>query len=558
MPIKTIVFILLKIYKRKSMERPTKEILKLVPLFSKFDDESLTKLESFIEEKHYEAGETLFRENSFGDTFYIIKKGAVEIYKEGIDGKDKVVLAKRRTGDFFGEMALIENNPRFATAKIVAKTQLLELSKAAFISLLYELPIVAFEIMGVLASRLRESDMQMIKDLKEKNASLEKMSRELEESNRRLIRAKRFLERIISVSPDTIVVTDPSGKIFIFNNAACDIYGYHFDEVYQKNISMLRSPNCPDEALEEIKNSLENSESFSGEIVDIRKNGDEFINDLTICNITGLNGKVVGILFLGKDITEAKELERQAQSLDRMATRGQMAAEVAHELNNYISVLGGNLELLPMVFDSGNPEDIEKKFTAMRTSIERMTMFTTGLMSFAKPKTDFCDVELNKFLDGELAFLRPQKRFRSISITTEWDENVGIISADPGGLQQILYNLLNNAADAINNSGSKDGVIIVKTKLIEGETENVEIIISDNGPGMSEEVREMAFRQSFTTKNTGHGYGLITIKSIAKLHNGKVSLESTPGEGTQFTINLPVKQDVALHNTSTKIPVMDQ
>ncbi|MCP4631878.1 MAG: cyclic nucleotide-binding domain-containing protein [candidate division Zixibacteria bacterium] len=540
------------------MDRPTKEILKLVPLFSKFDDESLTKLESFIEEKHYKAGETLFRENSFGDTFYIIKKGAVEIFKENPDGQDKVVLAKRRTGDFFGEMALIENNPRFATAKIVAETQLLELSKAAFISLLYELPIVAFEIMGVLAARLRESDMQMIKDLKEKNASLENMSRELEESNRRLVRAKRFLERIISVSPDTIVVTDQSGKIFIFNNAACDFYGYHFDEVYQNNISMLRSHNCPEKTLEAIKNSLEKGEAFSGEIVDIRKNGDEFINLVTICNITGVNGKIVGILFLGKDITEAKELERQTQSLDRMATRGQMAAEVAHELNNYISVVGGNLELLPMVLENGSTEDIEKKFTAMRTSIDRMTMFTTGLMSFAKPKTDFCEIEMNKFLDGELAFLRPQKRFRSIDITTEWDDNVGIVSADPGGLQQMLYNLLNNAADSLNNADIRDGTIGVKTKLIEGKTDFVEIIISDDGPGMSDEVKEMAFKQGFTTKNTGHGYGLITIKSIAKIHNGKVSVESKLGEGTRFTITLPVEQEVSLQNSSMNIPVMNQ
>ncbi|MBD3170348.1 MAG: cyclic nucleotide-binding domain-containing protein [candidate division Zixibacteria bacterium] len=523
------------------MERPTKEILKLVPLFSKFDDESLTKLESFIEEKHYKSGEILFHENSYGDTFYIIKKGAVEIYKEGENGEEKVILAMRRSGDFFGEMALIQNDPRFATARIATDTQMLELSKPAFISLLYELPIVAFEIMGVLASRLREADTQMIKDLKEKNESLEKLSADLEESNRRLNRTKKFLERIISVSPYTVVVTDKKGKVFIFNQAAREVYGYHIDEVMEKNLSVLRSPNCPMETIQEMKEKLENNDTFSGELIDMRKNGDEFIHYVTACNIDGPGGKVLGILFLGTDITESKELERQAQSLDRMAARGQMAAEVAHELNNYISVLSGNLELLPIIMGDSFKGDVEAKVEVMRKSVERMTMFTSGLMSFNKPRYDFTQLEINKFLEGELAFLRPQKRFRKIQINSSFDERVGSIEADPGGLQQILFNLINNAADALNNEGRSDGVITIKTEPAEDE-EFIIMSVADNGPGMSEDDVAKAFRQSFTTKSSGHGFGLTTIKSIAKAHGGNAKVESESGKGTTFYIKLPFKQ----------------
>ncbi len=523
------------------MDRPTKEVLKLVPLFSKFDDESLEKLESFIEEKTYRDGDILFRENSFGDTFYIIKKGCVEIIKEDDEGREKVTLAMRRSGDFFGEMALLENSPRFATARVSTESHILELSKAAFISLLYEVPIVAFEIMGVLASRLRQSDIQAIKDLKEKNVSLEKISKELEDSNRRLNRTKKFLERIISVSPDIVVVTDKNGVIYIFNQVARDIYGYSYDEIRGKNMDALISPNCPTETKVSIDNHLKKNETYHGEVLGVRKNGDEFIQELTACNIIGANDKLIGILYLSRDITESKELERQAQTLDRMAARGQMAGEVAHELNNYISVLSGNLELMTFDLEDVKNEALEKKMNAMRTAIERMTMFTNGLMSFAQPQYEFTDVELNKFLEAELAFLRPQKRFRRIQITSDFDERIETIDADPAGLQQILYNLLNNAADALNNANRNDGKIDVITRLLDQEN-CIEFCVSDNGPGMSPDEKERAFKQSFTTKSSGHGFGLITINNVTKVHKGTVKVESEKGVGTEFIIKLPISR----------------
>jgi len=267
----------------------------------------------------------------------------------------------------------------------------------------------------------------------------------------------------------------------------------------------------------------------------------------------GVNGMVLGVLYLGEDITESKEVQRQGQALDRMAARGQVAAEVAHELNNYISILSGNLELLPIVLEGGDKERIEKKLDAMRNSVKRMTVFTNGLMNFAAPKYDFCEVELNNFLEGELAFLRPQKRFRNIKIVSECDDRIGMIAADPGGLQQILYNLVNNAADAFNNARRKDGVISVKTEL--RDDESISIIVSDNGPGMPGEELEKAFKRSFTTKTSGHGYGLPTIKSIALAHNGRVAVESEPGKGTKFSIILPVKQQFKSVASETKIPV---
>ncbi|GEM_PF-633004 len=523
------------------MDRFTKDILRLVPLFSKFDDESLEKLESFIVEKHYSKGDILFRENSYGNTFYIIKNGSVEIYKEDSKGKKEIILAMRRSGDFFGEMALLENSPRFATARIAADSQILELSKAAFISLLYEMPIAALEIMNVLAARLRQSDTQAIKELREKNISLERMQRELKKSNQRLARTTNFLKRIISVSPDIVLVTDRNEKIYIFNQAARNIYGYTYEEIRGKDISILHSPNCPTESLIDMKYKLKNNETFRGELLDINKDGEEFINYVTVSNIIGGRDNLLGTIYLGKDITEARELERQAQALDRMATRGQMASEVAHELNNYISVIGGNLELLMMDKHIRKNENIVKRINSMSKSVKRMTVFTEGLMSHTGPEYEFAELELNKFLEGELAFLRPQKRFRNIEIITDFDENIDTIVTYAGGLQQILYNLANNAADAINNENIKNGVITVETKFDE-ELDSVKIKVKDNGPGLTLEQRKNIFRQNFTTKTKGHGFGLMTVKNIVKELKGSISYRSELGKGTEFEVTLPIDQ----------------
>jgi len=290
--------------------------------------------------------------------------------------------------------------------------------------------------------------------------------------------------------------------------------------------------------------SLGRNVTVTGEILDLRKNGDEFINYVTACNIVGASEKLLGVLYLGKDITESKELERQAQSLDRMAARGQMAAEVAHEMNNYISILSGNLELLGMDIEAGKIEGIDKKLKVMTNAVSRMTVFAQGLMSHAQPKYEFCEVDLNRFLEAELAFLRPQKRYRQIQIVTNFDERLESIYADPAGLQQMLYNLINNAADAINNAEIKNGMIEVKTVLLEDD-ESLVIEIGDNGPGMTAEAQEGAFRQSFTTKTSGHGFGLLTIKSIVKIHGGKVAVVSQPGQGARFVITLPMTKKVA-------------
>jgi PAS domain S-box-containing protein len=516
------------------MDRPTREVLKLVPLFSKFNDETLSRLIHHVKEVHYKKGDILFRENSIGDTFYIIKRGSVQIYREGKEGKEPMKLALRRSGDFFGEMALIENSPRFATAEVAADSQILELSKQAFSLLLSEVPTVAFDMMSVMAARLRESDLQAIRELKAKNVSLENLSRQLEES-------KNYLQRIITVSPDIAVVTDGEGRITIFNHAAQLIYGYPDEEVVGKEVSMLHSPNCPEEALRELKSSLESNTTYSGELIDIRRDGEEFINQVTACNIMGQNENLLGILYLGKDITEAKELHRQAQKLDQMATRGQMAAEVAHELNNYISVLSGNLELIAFDIEGQRIDAIGKKIDTMSQAVDRMMVFTRGLMSYAQPEYKFRKLALNQFLEGELAFLRPQKRFRCIKISTELDPGIKTIPADPAGLQQILYNLLNNAADAISNARIKDGAILIKTSLAkEGDREYVVMRVIDNGPGMSPEQREKAFKHGFTTKAGGHGFGLMTIKNIAKIHEAEVTVESEPGQGAEFIITLPL------------------
>lgn len=526
------------------------ELLASIPIFARFSGQQLNNISRLMEKRRYPADHLLFEEGSSGDTFYVIISGEVEIQKESAEGGDKVTLAVRGSGDFFGEMALIQNAPRFASAKTVQECQMLELPKQRFLSLLGSNPVLANQIMGALSYRLRESDLHLIEDLKRKNRELReaydlqmRLASELQKSNQQLQEAKEFLDRIISATPNAIIVTDPKGEIVTFNETATRFFGYPLEEVKGKNAIVLFAETAHSSLQESIDRALRQNLLVREEITAQRRDGSYFLTQLTATGLRDEGGLTIGALAIIDDITEEKNLERQALELEQMASRGEMAAEVAHELNNYISILGGNLELLPYAMAKGESLKIKEKLGAMREAIDKMTLFTENLMSLSQQKVNFVPCNLSLFLDNELAFIKPQARFRQIHFRTSWDPNLPAIQADPNRLQQLFYNLFNNAADALSEVESRKREISVSTRFLPQQG-MVEIEVTDTGAGIKREHLDHLFEKRFTTKPKGHGFGLLTIKRVVQVHGGEISVESEEEVGTTFTVLLPIKRPV--------------
>jgi signal transduction histidine kinase len=167
-----------------------------------------------------------------------------------------------------------------------------------------------------------------------------------------------------------------------------------------------------------------------------------------------------------------------------------------------------------------------------------MVRYTAGLMDYTRLETNKQKANLNEIITDVLSFLVVQRRFSRNTIKTELDSALPILELDADQIAQLLLNMLNNASDAISETKQNCGVIEIKTAL---SGDSVVLQISDNGAGMSNEVKEKLFNKQLSTKSSGHGYGLVTCGKIIKNHGGKIEIISQPGAGATFKIYFPLK-----------------
>ena len=232
-----------------------------------------------------------------------------------------------------------------------------------------------------------------------------------------------------------------------------------------------------------------------------------------------------------------KELQDETIRLETIATRGMMSAEIGHEMNNFVGVVAGNLSLLEFNIKKGNFSDLEKYTTAMAGTIEKIKKFTANLMDLRPISSEKTTISFDRLLAEVIDYLKPQKRFRDVTVNViELAEDVPF-NADPTQMQQLLYNFFNNAADATAESQRKE---ISASLTVQRESGQFQFSVKDSGCGMPPELLQRAFQERFTTKASGHGFGLVVCKRIIDNHGGRLSVESVPGTGTTITVEFPL------------------
>jgi signal transduction histidine kinase/DNA-binding response OmpR family regulator len=246
-----------------------------------------------------------------------------------------------------------------------------------------------------------------------------------------------------------------------------------------------------------------------------------------------------------------KELQDQTIDLERMAARGEMSAEIGHELNNFVGVITGNISLAEFHLAKGNFSDIPKYIAPINETIEKIKRFTGGLMDMKSISSRREIVSLDKLLAEVIDYLKPQKRFRGVTIQYAVSRAAVPVDADPTHLQQLLYNMFNNAADAMIDSPTKE----ITACLSHSQSGKAELTIADTGCGIDPELLKKAFSERFTTKKTGHGYGLIVCKRIIETYGGTLQVESTVGKGTRMSIAFPIHSGANQSDTA-RIPVL--
>jgi signal transduction histidine kinase len=234
-----------------------------------------------------------------------------------------------------------------------------------------------------------------------------------------------------------------------------------------------------------------------------------------------------------------KKLQEQLVELERMTAEAQRSAEIGHDLNNFMMIIRGNLELLTLGLNQKDFSRVEKCVNAMNEHLSNAEIFVKGLMDFSSLKTEKALTNIPEIIERVLTFVEPQRRFKNIIFKKFFHQKIPPILVDAGQIQQLFYNILNNAADATLSKVPEGGIITIGINFLENAN-FVEISISDSGVGISEGDLAKVFKSRFTSKKNGHGFGLLACKRIMENHNGTIEVESQKGIGTTFKIKLPV------------------
>jgi signal transduction histidine kinase/CheY-like chemotaxis protein len=243
-----------------------------------------------------------------------------------------------------------------------------------------------------------------------------------------------------------------------------------------------------------------------------------------------------------KSYKELQNLQEQIIGMEKMATQGRISAEIGHELNNYLTVILGNFQILNMKINQGESTPLNKHLDTISANLEKIKRFAEGLLDFSNLKVEKTECDLNDLIEKTISFIKPQNIFKNISLVTQLEPGLPRLVMDSGQIQQVLYNLLNNAADAMGKRKGEGGIITIGTKYNPQE-KSVDIWIQDQGKGISEEELRKLFTRGFTTKASGHGIGLSICKNIIDLHRGIIRVESRLNEGSTFRIKLPLNRE---------------
>jgi len=273
-----------------------------------------------------------------------------------------------------------------------------------------------------------------------------------------------------------------------------------------------------------------------------------FLSPLVLLSYSAVGYKGIVLffipLFLIKEASRRYvELERAQEALvasERMAAKGEMAAEIGHELSNYLAAVKGRAQLLVMSMDEETDKQHREGARVIFEQAANMAILTKGLMDFSyrelrKTPTDLADL-IRKTID----FIRPQNKYDSVQFDLDLDPRVPELTVDPGQIGQVILNLCSNAADAMNENDTENKRISISMRLGKnGKT--VEVRVRDTGPGVPGDVGDRIFEPTFSTKKEGHGFGLSTCFRIMHSHGGKITLADPELPGATFLLTLPTR-----------------
>lgn len=350
--------------------------------------------------------------------------------------------------------------------------------------------------------------------------------------------AAHMLEAAIEASHVCVTVADmtrPDGPLTYVNKAFLDTTGYTHNEVLGRNCRFLQGADTDPTVIDAMRTAIAEGRPLRVELLNYRKSGEPFWNALHLSPVWSESGRLEAFIGIQHDVTEvraAREVEQQRQRIEAL---GRMAGGLAHELNNMLQPL---LTLPELVAEALPPDAIEARddLQLMSQSARDARDLVSDMLGYTRAAPSDGDALDAATSIAKAVALIERSLNGAVVVRCELrDEQAAIGRLSQAGLQQILTNLVLNAADAMGRRGE---VVVSLDRNVRG---GARLAVSDSGCGMDEVTKARLFEPFFTTKPVGEGagLGLHIVFDLVRHAGGVINVESAPGEGAKFILEFP-------------------
>ncbi len=367
---------------------------------------------------------------------------------------------------------------------------------------------------------------------------------------RRLLREtgylQDYLEQLIDQANVLIIACDLDGKVTIWNRAMNRLTGFSRTQMVGRDLlTWLTDLGAPDVALV-IKQVVASGDSATREVRLPSVGGAVLRAAFNVVTVRAQGGQAAATLAIGQDVTALRSLQSQVIHAEKLATVGQIAAGVAHEINNPLTSIQVCAEALVRkgalakqgrvdnVFEDSDLDRLRK----IQEGAERIRRFARDLVSYARPSgTEVEEIVLNDVIEHALSFCEHVLDEHGAGVERDYAQGLPPIHAVRDQLLQVVINLVTNAAHAVRNGEGK-----IRVRTWTGGDATVSFAVTDNGTGIKDEDRSHVFEPFFSTKAAGQGtgLGLSVVRNIVYSHGGQISFQSSRGGGTTFVVSLPL------------------
>jgi len=362
---------------------------------------------------------------------------------------------------------------------------------------------------------------------------------------------KELADIKFALDQSTIVaITDQRGAINYVNDEFCRISKYSRSELLGQDHRIINSGFHPKDFIRELWITIASGQVWKGELRNRAKDGSIYWVDTTIVPYLNSEGKPYQYVSIRHEITERKQAEarvlEQAAELQRatqLSFVGELAAGLAHEIKNPLAGIQGAVDILIRRRDKNDPE--REALEGVRHEVSRIDNTVRALLGRARARlvsvrlTSLTETVAHAVSLAKSQIMTAVTNGQQVAIEYDHPDDPITIQIDPGQIEDAVLNLVLNAIEAVDGKGN------VRVRVFRANSDSIEeeqaiVEVSDDGHGIREEDLARLFSAFFTTKREGTGLGLPAVKRIARLHGGRVEVRSSVGQGSVFTIHLPV------------------